>query len=74
MVVDIWSIQTKDIWIVGDQTTWEILQILENEIVETQSQVLEDLNVELHLALVSSLGGLFDLKSNVFNYWVDDLA
>lgn len=57
MVVNICGVKTKDIWIVGDQTAWEILQILEDEVVKAQSEVLENLNVKLHRALVSSLVG-----------------
>ena len=47
---------------------------MEDEVIEAQSKVLEDLDMKLNLCLVSLLCGLFDLKSDILDYWVDDLA
>lgn len=36
--------------------------------------MLEDLDMKLDLCLVSFLCRLFDLQSDILDYWVDDLA
>ena len=48
--------------------------ILEDEVVEAQAKVLEDLDVELELRLITLLGRLLDLESDIFDHWINDLA
>ena len=47
---------------------------MEDEVVEAQSKMLKDLDMELKLRLVTLLGRLINLESDIFDHWVDDLA